>query len=174
MNVKYCIVRGEDDQGVVIKAGLLEGVHDVCHRHVHVHHHGLVDVPGGVATHRDALHHLSPGLQRRLGRLEGEEREEGLVVAVGVQLPPVRHVHDDVLGPLAEDLGAVDPSVVLRHLLALPEVVEGGRVVSHRLVVTVVAEVVLAAQVETEERVETSPGRGVLGSAVPCEGNVFM
>ena len=63
------IIRCEHNKGVVIEPRLLQGGHDLCHGHVHVHHHGLVDVPRRVPTLWDQVHDLSTGLQWCMGRL---------------------------------------------------------------------------------------------------------
>jgi hypothetical protein len=96
------------------------------------------------------------------GHLEGEESEEWLVVSVGVHFFPISYILDDVNGALFEDLGAVDPTVLVGHLLALPEIDEGGRIIRLRLVVPVVGEVVLAAEVEPKEGVESAVSWSVL------------
>ena len=70
------IIRCEHNKGVVIEPRILQGGHDLCHGHVHVHHHGLVDVSRRVSTLGDQVHHLSAGLQWRMCCL-GEKTQVG-------------------------------------------------------------------------------------------------
>ena len=63
------IIWCEHNKGVVIEPGLLQGGHNLGHSHVHVHHHGLVDVPRRVAALWDQVHHLCSGLKWCVGCL---------------------------------------------------------------------------------------------------------
>ena len=90
-----------------------------------------------------------------------------MVIPISIEFSSIGHALDDVLGPALEDLGAVHSLVILLgHLLALPEVVEGRGVVGQGLVVPVVGEVVLGTEVETKEGVKTSAGWCIVCSTV--------
>ena len=93
-----------------------------------------------------------------------------MIISISIKFSSVGHTLDDVLGAPLEDLGAVDSLVIcLRDLLPLPEVVEGRWIVGQGLVVSVVGEVVLGAEVEPKEGVKTPPRGCVLCCTVACK-----
>ena len=107
--------------------------------------------------------------------LEGEEGEEWLIISISIKFSSVRHTLDDVLGATLEDLGAVHSLVIcLRDLLPLSEVIEGGRVAGQGLVVSVVGEVVLRAEVEPKESVKTPTCGCVLCRTVACNTKMLL
>ena len=93
-----------------------------------------------------------------------------MIISISIKFSSVGHTLDDVLGAPFEDLGAVDSLVIcLRDLLPLPEVVEGRWIVGQGLVVSVMGEVVLGAEVEPKEGVKTPPCGCVLCCTVACK-----
>ena len=107
--------------------------------------------------------------------LEGEEGEEWLIISISIKFSSVRHTLDNVFGATLEDLGAVHSLVIcLRDLLPLSEVIEGGRVAGQGLVVSVVGEVVLRAEVEPKESVKTPTCGCVLCRTVACNTKMLL